>query len=257
MPFSLGDKTTRVIRFLLGLRNPRIATALSGYGFKQEDMAEGWALVNALGKGKLSVLPTEPRDMETLLKLDAWENQWFPIAAAALQRRFPAAAAKFFLNLQQTEGPEVAISVRTFTDRYDELAAGNEKYGAEGKKAHELLTARGLTPAVVGEGKALLTSLTQIAPPGTPVSLEEQEAELERAEAALWAWYLEWGQIARVAVKQRVLLKQLGFLSPRKGAEEEEEELPGASPTPTPATPPAPGAAATASPNGGAAAATA
>jgi hypothetical protein len=115
--------------------NPRIATALSGYGFKQEDMAEGWALVNGLGKGKLAVLPTEPRDMETLLKLDAWENQWFPIAAAALQRRFPAAAAKFFLNLQQTEGPEVAISVRTFTDRYEELAAGSEKYGAEAKKA--------------------------------------------------------------------------------------------------------------------------
>jgi hypothetical protein len=255
MAFSLGDKTTRVIRFLLGLRNPRIATALSSYGFKQEDMAEGWALVQALGKGKLAILPTEPRDMETLLKLDAWENQWFPIAAAALERRFPAAAAKFFLNLQQTEGPEVAVSVRTFADRYDELAAGSEKYGAEAKKAQELLASRGLTPVVVNEAKALLTMLTHVAPPTAPISFEEQEAELARAEDTLWSWYLEWSRIARVAIKQRVLLKQLGFLTTRKGGVEEEDDTltvspaPGSpSPTPTAVAPSA---------NGGSAAATA
>ena len=95
--------------FLLGLRNPRIATALAGYGFKQEGRDEGWALINALGKGKLELLPPEPRDVETLLKLDALENQWFPIAQAGLERRFPAVSAKFFLNLVQTEGPAVAI----------------------------------------------------------------------------------------------------------------------------------------------------
>jgi hypothetical protein len=69
MPLTLGDKTLRTIRFLLGLRNPRIATALAGYGFKNEDMVEGWNLINALGKGRLAVLPPGPRDMETLLKL--------------------------------------------------------------------------------------------------------------------------------------------------------------------------------------------
>src|SRR5688500_10283966 len=121
MRLSLGDKTARVIRFLLGVRNPRIATALAGYGFKSADMEEGWKLINDLGRGKLAVLPTGPRDMETLLQLDAWENQWFPIAQATLDRRFPALSARFFLNLVQTEGPEVAISVRTFVERYDEL----------------------------------------------------------------------------------------------------------------------------------------
>jgi hypothetical protein len=224
MPLSLGDKTFRVVRFLIGLRNPRIATALAGYGFKNEDMQEGWTLINALGKGKLAVLPPGPRDMETLLKLDAWENQWFPIAQAALERRFPAVAARFFLNLVQTEGPEVAISVRTFVDRYDELVAGNEKFGAEAKKAQELLATRGVTPAVVEEAKALLTKLTQVAEPAEPVSVEEQEAELEAAEAAMWAWYLEWSKIARIAVKQRVLLRQLGFLTTRRGGEDEEAD---------------------------------
>jgi hypothetical protein len=214
MKLSLGDKTFRVIRFLFGL---------AGYGFKQADRDEGWALINALGKGKLAVLPAEPRDMEALLKLDAWENQWFPIAQAALDRRFPAVAAKFFLNLAQTEGPAVAISVRTFVDRYEELAGGVEKFGAEAPKALELLVGRGVTAAVVAEAKALLTTLTQVASPEVPPSFEEQQEELEKAEAAMWSWYLEWSQIARVAIKQRALLKELGFLNTRRGAEEEEE----------------------------------
>jgi hypothetical protein len=37
-----------------------------------------------------------------------------------------------------------------------------------------------------------------------------------RAGDELWAWYLEWSQIIRTAVKNRRLLQQLGFLS-RKG----------------------------------------
>lgn len=247
MPLTLGDKTFRTIRFLLGLRNPRIATALAGYGFKNEDMVEGWNLINALGKGKLAVLPPGPRDMETLLKLDAWENQWFPITQAALDRRFPAVSARFFLNLVQTEGPEVAISVRTFVDRYDELAT-SDKFGAEGKKAQELLAQRGVTAAVVEEAKALLTRLTQVAEPAEAVSAEQQEEELEAAEAAMWAWYLEWSKIARIAVKQRPLLRQLGFLAVRRGEEEADDETSTTPATPT-ATPAATTPAATAPAN--------
>jgi len=232
MRLSLGDKTFRVIRFLLGIRNPRIATALAGYGFKQQDRDEGWALIHALGKGRLEVLPDEPRDMQTLLKLDAWENHWFPIAQAALDRRFPAVSAQFFLNLAQTEGPAVAISVRTFVDRYAELGAAGtaNKYGAEAAKALELLVARGVTGTVIVEAQSLLTELTQVAPAETLPSTEEQEQDLEQAEAALWGWYLEWSQIARVAIKQRSLLRELGFLATRRGADDESE---GDAPSPT------------------------
>ena len=94
MSLAIGDKATRVIKFLVGLRSPSVATALAGYGFTEADMAEGWALVNALGKGKLAILPAEPRDMEVLLKLDAWENHWFPVSSASLERRFPAVFAR-------------------------------------------------------------------------------------------------------------------------------------------------------------------
>jgi hypothetical protein len=180
---------------------------------------------------------------------DGTKVLWFPIAQAALDRRFPATSARFFLNLVQTEGPEVAITVRTFVDRYDELVAADQKYGAEGPKAQQLLNARGVTPVVVADAKAMLAALTQIAKPTETVSDTEQAAELEEAEAAMWAWYLEWSKIARIAIKQRLLLKELGFLaSSRRGGSDDEEVDPTApaaattpttSPNATPATTPA------------------
>jgi hypothetical protein len=126
--------------------------------------------------------------------------------------------------------------VRTFVDRYDELTAGSNKYGAEAQKAQELLATRGLTVDVINEAKALLKKLQQVAGPTEPISVETQEADLEAAETAMWGWYLEWSKIARVAIKQRALLKQLGFLSVKRGSDDEEEET---EPTPATATPPA------------------
>ena len=233
MSFAIGEKAARVMRFLVGLRNPAVATALAGYGFTEADMAEGWALVHGLGKGKLAILPAQPRDMEVLLKLDAWENHWFPVSSASLERRFPKVFAGVFLNLQQAEGPAVAVTVRTFVDRYDELSAPNSKYGPEGAQAKELLAARGVAPAVVDEARNLLSQLTKVATaPISQASINEQEAALASAEDALWAWYLEWSQVARVAVKQRQLLRQLGFLT-RHPVEEEPSPPPTGAPAPS------------------------
>ena len=235
MSFAIGEKATRVMRFLVGLRNPAVATALAAYGFTEADLAEGWALVHGLGKGKLAILPAQPRDLEVLVKLDAWENHWFPVSSASLERRFPAVFAGLFLNLQQAEGPEVAVTVRTFVDRYDELTAPDSKYGPDGAKAKDLLAARGVTPAVVDEARNLLSQLTKVAPsPITKAAIVEQESELERAEDALWAWYLEWSKVARVAIKQRQLLRQLGFLN-RHAVEEEPAPVTGGG-AQTPAT---------------------
>lgn len=100
-----------------------------------------------------------------------------------------------------------------------------------------------------GRRGSLLTQLTHVAEPAEAVSVEEQEAALEAAEAAMWGWYLEWSKIARIAIKQRPLLRQLGFLSVRRGSEEEETEEPAPSATTSSATP-----SPTSSPGAGAAA---
>jgi hypothetical protein len=131
-----------------------------------------------------------------------------------------------FLNLSQTEGPEVAVSVRTFVERYDALSQPEGPYGSEGAKAKELLQVRGLTTAVIDEARTQLEALGKVSSKATALSTEESKADLQRAEDTLWAWYLEWIQVARTAIKQRVLLRQLGFLSDRISGDEEEPSVP-------------------------------
>ena len=221
MSLSLGEKAQRALRLLIGLRNPRIHSALAVYGFTDADLNEGWNLLQALGRGKLSVTAIPVTNIEAIQQLDLWENRWFPIAMASLSRRYPAVHARVFLNLSQTEGPEVAVSVRTFVERYDALTDPQSPHGPEGIKAKELLQARGLTADTVSEARTLLDALSKVATAATPLSTEEMRTDLARAEDALWAWYLEWSQVARTAVQQRALLKQLGFLSERAPAEED------------------------------------
>ncbi len=61
--------------------------------------------------------------------------------------------------------------------------------------------------------------------------IEAEEASFDKAERELWAWYLEWSAIARNAIKQRSLLKKLGFLQddghgPNENDEDAEDETP-------------------------------
>jgi hypothetical protein len=206
----------------MGMRNPRIASAMTAYGFKDADLQEGWTLLNAVGRVKLDAHATAT-DSNTIGKLDAWENRWFPIATATLERRFPAVHAQVFKNLSQTEGPAVAVSVRTFIERFDQMAAGAGSYGAEGTQAKAVLESRGLTQAVLNEARGLLEVVGKIATVDAATAARDPRA-LEKAETDLWAWYLEWSQIARVAVTQRVLLRQMGFLPTHKSKPSDDED---------------------------------
>ncbi len=71
-------------------------------------------------------------------------NKRFPIAQAFLAARFPEIHDVVFLNLAQTEGPAVIISVGTFIAR---LATRRET--TAGKAALKLLAKRGITDAVI------------------------------------------------------------------------------------------------------------
>ena len=226
MPMSFGDKAARVMKFMMALRNPRIASAMAAFGFSNADLQEGWDLMNSVGRVKLDASGLGS-DMSTLEKLDAWENRWFPIAAATLERRSPAVHAQLFKNLSQTEGPAVVVSVRTFIERFDQMAAGAGAYGAEGAQAKAVLEARGLTQTVLNDARALLESIGKVASVDAATAAQDPKAR-EKAENDLWGWYLEWSQIARSAVTQRVLLRQMGFLPTRKSkATDDEDDIDG------------------------------
>src|SRR5690242_15502658 len=110
MAIGMSDKAQRVLRFLLGLRSDRVAAALVPFGFTDEVSEEGWALLQALGRGKAGLGAGSGMPTSVIEQLDSWENQWFPIASTSLARHYPAVAARLFQNLSQTVGPEVTVS---------------------------------------------------------------------------------------------------------------------------------------------------
>lgn len=232
---TYGQKAQRVLVFLLALRNSRIATALAKYGFDDAELALGWDFLSRLSRGRLDIAPLA--DPKLVAELDAFENEWFPVVSAVLQHSHPAAHELVFRNLGQVSGPDVVVGVRTFIERLERLPRPESEggLGAEGRAALELLARRGLTERVVAPAKSTLETIARIEPARAPERDPEEDA---RAEREMWSWYLQWSQIARVAVRERRLLKQLGFLRTPTGAvvepelpaepeeEEEEEEEP-------------------------------
>jgi len=206
MSMIFGEKVERFVRFLIGLRNRRVAGALAAHGFTQAELEEAWRLFRLAVGEELSVAPVQPVDVEALEQLDVWENRWFPIARAALDARLPEIGAEVFLNLSQAEGAEVVITVGTLLERLAGLATGDSAH----QEARQLLEARGLTPAVCGQAQALLERLERIESPPAP-DTEATRAARAASEDAMWRWYLEWSAISRAAIKDGRLLRLLGF----------------------------------------------
>ena len=225
---TIGQKAERVLTLLLALRNVRIAGTLARHGFTNADLQEGWTLLRSVTRTQLDAPINEaPVDNDALQALDEWENKWFVITSATLQRRAPNVHEVLFRNLSQTEGVEVIVSVGTFLDRWVNIdkPVADGGLDQDGKEAKKIMAKRGLTTAVINDAKALVAKLRHVDGPLPDLEkIEAEEANFEKAERELWAWYLEWSAIARNAIKQRSLLKKLGFLQDNGRSADEDGE---------------------------------
>ena len=210
MALSFSEKTTRMLRLLLGTRYPAVLAALQRGGFTRADLDEGWALLRVLGVAEYYQVHEPEPQPDVVAELDAWENRWYPIVRATLERHDPSLASKIFHRLSQTSGVLVLVGVMVFLDRIRDLETG--AHGKSGEKARRLLARRGLTDEVVGDARRLLDALK--APPLPPAELppSDRAAELE----AMWAWYREWSQILRAELDDGRLLRSICFASPRR-----------------------------------------
>lgn len=230
----MSEKVGRAIGLLRGMTYPRVVAALQPFGFGQGVLDEGWTLVRAASTVR-GARPIEApsADPSIVLRVDEWENRWYPIIDATLRRRHPDVHARIFQNLSQTSGPPVLISVQLLIDRLTALEKAEDK---KSKDARALLKERGVTRGTIDEAKMLLAESKQVAAPADG-ALEENAAAIEQAEEELWSWYLEWSQIARASIKDGRLLQLLGFRTRKNasGAEEAEPEEEPAAPVPSPA----------------------
>jgi hypothetical protein len=225
---TLGQKAYRSLKLLIGLRNPRVTAAMVAHGFTPADLQDGLQRLGALTGMRMNLHETK-RDRAVVTGLDEFENTWFPVARATLAARYPEIGQVLFLNLSQYTGVEVVVSVSTFLERLEQMGKGEGDFGEQGPEARKLLAQRGLTEKKVQEAQGQLEAIATFSE--TPVqegpSVEEQKA----AEDRLWAWYLEWSAIARVAIKDGRLLRSLGFNPRTRSSDTETTEV-------TPAAPP-------------------
>lgn len=217
---NINAKATRVLKFILGGRHPAVHEAMAAFGYSDAERRQGLALLEAVTRTKWDARVPQQGQAETQL-IDQAENVWFPIARGALKMRFPEAYDYLFHNLGQTSGPAVVLTAGTFFARLCELGSGKSPVGRQGVKARALLAQRGLTDEVIAETEALIEQLAR--KKDRPAYFASQ-AEQKEAEDAMWAWYLDWSAVARVAVKDRRLLRSLGFLSNTRRSEDEAAE---------------------------------
>lgn len=221
MRLSIGDKAQRVLVVLMAIRNPKVFKILEAHGFTKAELDQGWRLLRAVSDVKLKAVDSAPAlDPLELRRLDDWENKWFVIIQATLARHYPKLRDAVFANLSQTQGPDLVLSVGTLLKRLKEM-----ERDAEGKAARKLLETRGVTKVVLADGQEMVDKLSTIAV--VPDEGPEDDEALDAAEAeavdALWAWYLEWSEIARSAIQSRSLLRKMGFLQARKSDGKDEE----------------------------------
>jgi len=211
MGLGLTARLTKVLTFLYHVRDPVIWQRLQARGFDQAELDEGWRLFTTASGARLSYRGSaEPTPVKGLLRqLDDWENAWFPVIDATLERHYPALHEALFFNLSQTRGQEVIVSVGTLLDRIDAAALGER-----GQQALVLLARRGLTPAVWQQARDLLDTLKRGATdPGLQVDAATR-AQQQRALDELWSWYREWTRIARTVIGRGDLLLRLGLRRP-------------------------------------------
>jgi len=185
------------------------------YGFSQKHLDVGWDGLRDVTRVRLGKQKTI-RDPQAIVVLDKFENVWFVVSKATLQHRYPQVHDALFRNLKQSGGDSVALTVMTFLLRLREMEAGEGEYGEDGPRARDELRARGLTDEIVAEAQSHVESLTEWTEPDEEET--DTSKEQEESEERMWAWYLEWSSIARVALTDRRLLRSLGYLSTKKGS---------------------------------------
>lgn len=218
----MGQKADRVYKFLMGARHPKVTHALAGFGFSDANMQDGWARVEACAELARVEEGSAGPSPKLVAQLDAFENVWLTVAKATLKANYPEVHDALLGNLWQSTGRDAAMTVGTFLKRLREMEAGTGAFAADGAAARALLSERGLTEKVVAEAEVLIAMIKTTAK--VDEALIELKAKREKATAHAWNWYLEWSAIARIAVKDRRLLRSMGFLN-GSGAKEDSEDL--------------------------------
>lgn len=208
----LNEKSMKTGKLLCGLRNARIARHLKPFGLTSKTLEHGWDLFLKASEARLNLAVSKPAtESKALTELDGFEDRWIPVAKIVLESQYPAIAETLFAELSLTDSKSTEVSVAIFLDRLEAMAEGAEPFGKDGPVAREYLRTRGLTDEIVAGALAERDKMQAVEDTTATGPGAEDAKAAEAAEAAMWAFYLEWSALARHAIKDGNLLRILGF----------------------------------------------
>lgn len=217
-----SDKLKKTLRFYNGVRTPAVFAAISPYGLTRDVLAEGAGRLEKAANLRKQELVSEGEAPDLTARAEGYQSLWIPITRATLNGSYPELGQAFCDGMVQRKGAEAPLGVTTLVTRVEELESPNSPWGPNSAAARQRLNERGLTPAVVNDGKGLLTEWRDVSE--SPVVSAAEAAtsdDFEQAIESAWDWYVEWSTIARAVLKSKRHLHALG-LSPRRAKEIEE-----------------------------------
>jgi hypothetical protein len=210
LKFSRGVGTNRAIRSIMQQR-----------GFGPAVHNELWRLLQETsGRKSPNAAETfDPTVAEAIVFVDPYDEIIIEIIDASVAPRFPDQAAYLRQGLKAATGMGGVLNVNTLLLRATDLEKSPERKTTRktDQAALDLLAERGINP----ELRAKLAERIKVATSGAEVepvdqaSVEAADESYVRALGALYGFYDEWSRIARVAVKRRDYLMQLGLAHPK------------------------------------------
>ncbi len=194
-----------------------IRALLAAKGYSEADHQEGWSLLHRVsGLTDGGAEPgTDVAVRDALNELDNWDEDGFRLVRAALTRRHPAQAAFVLDGLAPATGAASVLSVEHLLDRLDALASSPDRQSTReaDRAALATLEQRGLGAAERTRLRGLVRAAQAASPvdPADAASGEAAEKTYLADLGALRGWFVEWAELARVAVKRKDYLIRLGL----------------------------------------------
>jgi hypothetical protein len=206
---TLEETPARVMAFLFGVgTRPTVKADLANFGYTDAVHEDGWVRFKDVGNRSVEQRRLDPNVVAALRELDSSDELYYRLLGACLTS-FPDVKQMVLEGIVPVVGPGSVLNMSTMLERLDKLEETEE-----GRLALARLAAAKIDKAererMAGLVKVATSTPTQSAFP-------TDDAAFEQSLLSLREWYVEWSEIARIAIRRRDHLIALGLASRRSG----------------------------------------
>jgi hypothetical protein len=202
---TINQKYDSMFRLVRGMSAAPVLALIGPKGCTDEVLEQGWSLLKDASWLRFAA-PGNVVSSPALDELSALQADILPVLDASLVSRFPMVHHRLFLNIGRAGGVELLVGMSVLHDR---LRALYDTDDDESRAVRALLVSRSVTNEKLDRVRDLVEA-------SKVCEMDAAIAKREEAEKKMWEFYLEWSKIVRGVVKDRRLLRFLGFLRGKK-----------------------------------------